>query len=135
VDASNLVKLNLQLDGHLQVVCQRCLQSMLIPVERESSYLLCQDEEEEESLTSKPHDGNLEVLVLSNQISDKDCRRGELDLSDLLADELILSIPLYPRHTDENECQVLDGLGEPDTLNQTKDTVRPFANLQDLLKQ
>jgi uncharacterized protein len=77
--------LHLCAQASLPLACQRCLGSMVEPVAIERSYQFVADEGAAEAL-----DGEVEheVLVLTR----------ELDLQALLEDELLLDLPLVPRH-------------------------------------
>ncbi len=77
--------LNLQAEAELPLVCQRCLQPLLQPLALQREFQFVRDEAEAESL-----DGDVEheVLVLSR----------DLDLRQLIEDELLLDLPLVPRH-------------------------------------
>lgn len=77
--------LELQARASLQLVCQRCLQPCAEPVEVQRRFLFVADEATAERLDEELDD---EVLVLSR----------DLDLHDLLEDELLLDLPLVPRH-------------------------------------
>jgi uncharacterized protein len=77
--------LHLQLRAQLPMTCQRCLGQVLMPVEFDNSYRLVADEATAE-LEDEQCDEDL--LVLSKQF----------DLRELLEDELLLELPLMPKH-------------------------------------
>lgn len=77
--------LHLQASAEVQLVCQRCLQPMPVPLQVQRSFLFVRDEATAEQLDEEMED---DVLVLPRQ----------LDLLELLEDELILALPLVPRH-------------------------------------
>ncbi|HNT38939.1 MAG TPA: YceD family protein, partial [Rubrivivax sp.] len=77
--------LHLGAQAVLPLVCQRCLQPLLQPLALQRHYQLVRGEEAAAAL-----DGEVdhEVLALTR----------ELDVHDLLEDELLLDLPLVPRH-------------------------------------
>jgi uncharacterized protein len=56
----------------------------------------------------------------------------KLDLAGLVEDELLLSLPLVPRHTPAEECNAPGIATKPQPEGQ--EMRRPFAGLKDLLK-
>jgi uncharacterized protein len=77
--------LHLQLHAVVAQQCQRCLQPVMQPIEVDSRLRFVRTEDEAARLDEESeHD----VLVLS----------PSLDLKELLEDELILALPLVPRH-------------------------------------
>lgn len=77
--------LHLQLRAQLPMTCQRCLGQVLMPVALDNSYRFVADETLAE-LEDEQCDEDL--LVLSKQF----------DLRELLEDELLLELPLMPKH-------------------------------------
>jgi uncharacterized protein len=77
--------MHLQLRAQLPMTCQRCLGQVLMPVALDNSYRFVADEE-----TAEAEDDNCDedLLVLSKQF----------DLRELLEDELLLELPLMPKH-------------------------------------
>lgn len=88
-DAFGRPLLTVRLDGAVPLVCQRCLQPFVSPVAQQTDLLLARDETELAQL-----DVDETEVVLAN---------ATLDPRNLVEDELLLSLPLSPRH-DENEC-------------------------------
>ncbi len=80
--------LHLQARCAVVVLCQRCLMRMQQPLEVQRSFLFVADEAEAERLDEESDD---DVMVLTRS----------LDLAELVEDELILALPLVPRH---NAC-------------------------------
>ena len=72
------------MQGRVELVCQRCLSSFLLPIEREFHLVLVESMAEADLLPEE-----LEPLLI-------DPRRG-VHTVDLLEDELILALPLVPR--------------------------------------
>jgi uncharacterized protein len=90
--------------ANLALACQRCLQSMQLPVNSELSLLVFSDRKELEQQMSLQTRENLEqdVLVLDEMQVPAEGVGQELDLLALIEDELILSLPLAPMHEDVN---------------------------------
>lgn len=83
-----------------------------------------------------PDAKKLEELELQDQFDCVDLNSlGEVDLYAIIEDELILSLPLIARHSDE-ECPASDLI---ESLNDNEDTTEskhnPFAELGELIKQ
>jgi uncharacterized protein len=77
--------LHLQLRAQLPMTCQRCLGQVMMPVEFDNSYRLVADEATAEAEDEQCDE---DLLVLSKQF----------DLRALLEDELLLELPLMPKH-------------------------------------
>jgi len=91
------VWLHLRADAALPLRCQRCLQPLLEPLHVVRDFQFVADEAAAESLDNEAEH---EVLVLAR----------ELDLHELLEDELLLDLPLVPRHeTCPQPLVVVDG--------------------------
>lgn len=132
--------LSLTLNGFFNVECQRCLGKLDIQVEQQSEYLLVNTEEDAELLTDVESD----VLILGTQDTSTELRVGELDLYALIAEELMLHVPLYPRHENEQDCvstdwveydaELLAQVEKNSGADTSEDKQKPFAGLNDLLK-
>lgn len=79
------VLLRLAIHTTVGLQCQRCLQPMLHGVEIERRFRFVRNEDEAARMDEEIDD---DVLVLAKH----------LDLAELIEDELILSLPLVPRH-------------------------------------
>lgn len=79
------LRLHLQARTALQLVCQRCLQPMTVVLEVHPSLRFVHGEARAEALDE---DSDEDVLALT----------PTLDLQPLVEDELILGLPLVPRH-------------------------------------
>lgn len=77
--------LNLSLDGRLQLQCQRCLAPCPHEVALQRRFWFADDEAEAERLDADLED---DVLALTRH----------LDLHELAEDEVLLDLPLVPRH-------------------------------------
>ncbi len=78
-----------ELSGHVQLECQRCLGTVDLSVEQRTELLLARSERE---LARLDDESELEV-VLANE---------PLDPQTLVEDELLLTLPYAPRH--EERC-------------------------------
>lgn len=79
--------LHLQARATVRLTCQRCLQALDEALEVEGSFRFVADEAEAERLDEEAEE---DVLAMPP--------RGRLDLLPLVEDELILALPLVPRH-------------------------------------
>lgn len=88
-DALGRPLLSVRLDGAVPLVCQRCLQKFVATLAQQTGLLLARDEAELARLDAEETE-----VVLANTT---------LDPRNLVEDELLLSLPLSPRHGEE-EC-------------------------------
>lgn len=105
------VWLRLRAEARLPLQCQRCLEPVMQPVEVDRRYRFVRDEDEAARLDAEIED---EVLVLTR----------ELDLHELLEDELLLDLPLVPRH---DACPV--PLPSASAAQASTEPESPFASL------
>lgn len=105
-------QLELNVSGSLQLVCQRCLSEMQWPFELSSTLLLVKPGEEipEEELEDETRDA-IEV-------------HPDLEVKQLVEDEILLAVPIVPRH---EQCEIPQPVG-----GVTKKS--PFAVLSGLKK-
>ena len=114
------VWLHLAAQAQAQLVCQRCLQGLIEPLSVARSFLFVPDEEEATRLDEEMED---DVLVLPRFFN----------VLELLEDELILALPIVPRHEvcPEPLQQPMDDLGLEGAGEQAP---HPFAALAALKK-
>lgn len=105
-------------EATLPLRCQRCLQAVELPVRSEGRLAFVASDadaarvpEDAEPVTADPR---------------------AVDLHALVEDEMLLSVPLVPRHEDET-CGAPAKAGEAPE-DESRATTRPFAGLKDLLK-
>jgi uncharacterized protein len=79
------VWLHLSAQAHMDLVCQRCLQPLPVDVAAQRSFLFVPGEDQAAALDADCED---DVLALTRA----------LDVRELVEDELLLSLPLVPRH-------------------------------------
>lgn len=76
----------LDVDGAIQLICQRCLEPMVVPVSIRSRFRIVADESAAMAIDAT--DDDYDAVVGS----------ASFDLDALIEDEVILSLPLAPRH-------------------------------------
>lgn len=113
--------LSLSVQAPVWLTCQRCLQPFQVPLAFERRLRFVRGEAEAEALDAESED---DVLALSRS----------LDLRELVEDELLLALPLVPRH--EVCPQPLPMSVEADEADVVEDDLperpHPFAVLQAL---
>ena len=110
--------LHLRASASLALVCQRCLGPVEAELEAERSFLFVHGEEQAEALDAEIED---DVLALTRS----------LDLRELVEDELLLALPLVPRH---DRCpQPL--VPPPDPEGFEEERPNPFAALRGLRRR
>lgn len=98
----------------VEMTCQRCLQPVAVDLVVDNHFRLARDESEAERL-----DATIETDVLA---ADRTC-----DLKELVEDELLLALPLVPRHDD---CEPPGASArDPGPGPDAAETHRPFAAL------
>jgi uncharacterized protein len=80
--------LELEIEGELHLQCQRCLEGLSHPVELHSALLLIPRGEQPDELLDDPSEPD--AIEASS----------ELNVSELIEDEVLLSLPLSPRHAE-----------------------------------
>ena len=108
------VWLHLRASVPVTLQCQRCLQPVSQALEVDRHFRFVRSEQEAERLDETAEE---DVLVLMPR----------LDLHELLEDELILALPLVPRHDDR--CPVPLTLPIDDLLAEAAPPPNPFAAL------
>ncbi len=111
-----------RLGGSVPQTCQRCLQTVMLELDQPFRFALVDSDRAEGKL---PED--MDRLRLDEN--------GRISLSELIEDELILSLPQIPWHPagqcDGQVASMLDGLKSPVEETETR---RPFSGLDALLK-
>ena len=110
VNALDVPYLTLTLAGSCRLQCQRCLSGLDFQVDVENSVLLRTQAE-------------LDALEDDDEAFDSILAESNLDIQNLLEEELVLSLPISPRH---ESCQAVAGQGLQ------KDVEHPFAALAKL---
>lgn len=112
--------LHVQADTCLPLTCQRCLTPVEVPLAVDRSFRFVADEETAAALDDESEE---DVLALDQ----------EFDLANLIEDELLMEIPLVPRH---EVCPVAVKLEvvDPDFEAAQAEKPKPFAALAQLRK-
>lgn len=127
--------LDLKAEGQMAMECQRCLHAVTLPMLVDHSIRFVKDEAAAAELDADSED---DVLALSRQF----------DLMDLIEDELIMALPIVPRHdqcpTDvarlmSAETEALPPGAAPESADEGQATTasgrpNPFAVLASLKK-
>lgn len=117
VDAEGVSHLRLSLDATVTVVCQRCMEPLVMPLQVASQLGLGRDEAQLEALPAA-----YDPLLLPGETA---------TLAELVEDELLLALPFAPRCADPSVCGRAPALGEPSTGPGN----RPFEALSVLLNE
>ena len=108
-----------QAQAQVELVCQRCLQPLQVAISSDSRVFLLHAEADAERV---PVDA--EMMLAPD---------GRLRMDELVAEELLLALPLAPLH---GEDQVCAARGDDDAdLPPDEEVQRPFAALGDLMNQ
>jgi uncharacterized protein len=109
------LQLTLSVSGTMRLICQRCLTPFDFDIASDSVLVLAKDEAKADEIEVLLMDQAVEVIVGSNA----------LNIADLIEDEVLLAIPLSPRH---ETCP--DGLAPE--VEKDAEKVSPFAVLKKL---
>lgn len=112
VDRQGAPFLEVSMTGDCSLRCQRCLGVLEHPI-RIATRLLLRDQSE------------LDALEDSDEECDSILAEKQLDVLDMLEEEILLSLPISPRH-ESGECRAKDGDGAG------KEKENPFAALANL---
>lgn len=114
--------LRLRAHGAVWMACQRCLQPLAVPLDVDRRIRFVRDESLAEALDAELED---DVLALIRS----------LNLQELVEDELLLALPLVPRHERcPQPLPVSTDEGLPDVAPEDA-TPHPFAALQGLKRR
>jgi len=115
--AGNNAFLKLRIEGPLRLTCQRCLGPMEFALDLSSRVMLVESE------APWPEDG--QHGGLEDETCDAIEASRELNLLPLLEEEILLALPIAPRH---EACQ-------PPAVADSSGSVSPFAQLARLKRQ
>ena len=114
------IRLRLRAHATLQMSCQRCLQPLTVMLDVQPPLRFVRDEQQAEALDEDSDDED--VLALT----------ATIDLRQLTEDELILALPLVPRH---EQCpQPLPMTAGEDEIAAAEEAEHAFAGLASLLR-
>ena len=135
-DEQHVLVCRLEVSGSLPMQCQRCLGDMVGPVHSRRELALVAPDAELRQLPRRyePVTGNLQ----------------RLNLLEAIEDEILLSLPMFPLHAQENckeeltesvgagrslQGAVRKGSAAQDTESDSGKKTKPFAGLEELLKK
>jgi uncharacterized protein len=107
------------LEATVTLICQRCMKPMSQSVVTQSRVCLPPDEQAAARLPVE-----LEVMLAPD---------GRLAMADLVGEDLLLALPLSPRHEDESECDPSVTTSIEDEAKVFEEPRRPFAGLAELM--
>ena len=120
------LKMNLSLKGQMHLICQRCMQPCLIEIEESRQFVFLANEALADAFPME--DDALEPLVMDSQF----------DLLGTIEDEILLSLPLIPKHP-EGACEpaaLRSGADDPLSQGETlKKPDNPFNILKNMKKK
>ncbi|MBY4599240.1 YceD family protein [Ottowia caeni] len=118
VDGAVHPGLHLHAQAELPLTCQLCMGPVPVPVEVDRRFIFVADEEAAAALDDQSED---DVLVIS----------AEFNLRELIEDELLMALPLVPRHEQCPEAPTLS-VQDADFEAVQQDKPNPFAVLASL---
>jgi uncharacterized protein len=110
----------LSVDGRATLVCQRCLQPIELPLAGSTRIALIGSESESARVPEQ-----LEPVLASG---------GRTSLGELVAEELLLMLPIVPLHAGGEKCARAPQ-SVPGDVPPRGETHRPFAGLGELMKR
>jgi uncharacterized protein len=123
-----LAVVHVRLEAVLRPVCQRCLTEMRLPIAADSQLALV--------------DSEAQAAVVPEEFECFLAPQGHASLAALGAEELLLALPIVPRHGSGEPCAAQDAGAEapPDGARDEArapagETQRPFADLRALLER
>ncbi|MBQ7985078.1 MAG: DUF177 domain-containing protein [Bacteroidales bacterium] len=127
VKNDKLIELGFVFKGELKVVCSRCLNTLSIPVDKQTALYVKIDDVDKKSST----DGILEIDVDQWLLDENETK---MDLSHYIYEELVTLIPIAPVHLHAEDCDKVM-LEKLDAVNKTenKETDPRWDKLKELL--
>ncbi len=118
---NNVLHLSFEVEGQVWLTCQRCLQPVATELTDDYDVALLEDESQA-SLVDEEQDYLLLEEVVDNQTPER-----LLPFKKLIEDELLLKVPMAPKHDD---CEMsIEQFGE---LPEEEESENPFAALSAL---
>lgn len=111
------VSIHSLLEVEVKMVCQRCLELVVLPIQSECHYAVVKEGADTQSLPK-----GYDVLEVGED---------PLDLLMLVEEELLLALPIIPAHAPE-DCQQPAGLDEPESIEDEVPRSNPFSVLAQL---
>jgi len=100
VDHVGHAQLTLLVTGSLQIMCQRCLTPFTFDIDSESVLILAKDEASADEIDALLDDDQIDVIVGSKTLS----------IAQLVEDEVLLALPLSPKHPVCPDSSALEAL-------------------------
>ncbi len=119
-----LPAVDVEVRGAVQLQCQRCMRSFELPLDLQSRVVLLLTEQQADRAPP-----SLETYLAAD---------GRVSAAALVAEEVLLAVPLVPRHEDEAQCAVQADAAAVVPAGEaagSAGTRRPFADLQSLLQK
>ena len=113
------VTLNSDVSAVVSADCQRCLELLEFEIKKSSEFSVCEND-----------DKNTENLPLNDDRDIFYANNGKLDVLGLVEDELLLAVPMIPKHENISSCGTMNH--EPASEG-IPDVRRPFADLRELI--
>jgi len=113
LDERQVYALTGSIRGVLELTCQRCLEAVAVPIDIRLRLGIVTSEAEAERLPE-----GYDMLLAG---------RDPVVVAELVEDEIILALPLIPRHSDAAQCGM-----QPEDAAVPGRKVSPFAVLEDL---
>lgn len=111
-DALGRAALEVSVAGALEMTCQRCLEALALRVDARTTLVLAHSEAE------------IDGGAMAAEAPERVLAGKEMRVRDLVEDEVLLAVPVAPRH---EQCGEMRGAGPAKRPS-------PFAGLRDLLK-
>ena len=119
-----LPAVDVEVRGAVRLQCQRCMRDFDQPLDLQSRVVLLLTEQQADRAPP-----SLETYLAAE---------GRVSAAALVAEEVLLAVPLVPRHEDEAQCAVQADIAAAAPAGEatgSTGTRRPFADLQALLKK
>jgi uncharacterized protein len=115
------LKMNLSLKGQMHLICQRCMQPCLVEIDESRQFVFLANEALADAFPME--DDALEPLVMCSQF----------DLLGTMEDEILLSLPLIPKHS-VGVCEAAAAGPKADALASQEETIKKPDNPFNILK-
>ncbi|HEV7431893.1 MAG TPA: YceD family protein [Steroidobacteraceae bacterium] len=120
---------HIKLNAVLRPLCQRCLSEMRLPIAADSQLTVV--------------DSDAQAAAVPEEFETFLAPAGHCSLAALAAEELLLSLPIVPRHASDEHClasgaSVRSANAAPavaEAMSPAQETQRPFADLRTLLER
>jgi uncharacterized protein len=113
------VTLNAEVSALVSADCQRCLELLEFEIKKSSEFSIRENDDKNDG--NLPLEDGRDIFYANN---------GKLDVLGLVEDELLLAVPMIPKHENTSSCGAMGH--EPDNEH-ICDVRRPFADLRELI--